>query len=192
MQSLSEVDYLEFKNALDAASVRVSQIIFIGLGVETFIFILVIFVIFLKQHELTYNEEMIQTIDILSLLNFLFVISSIGIGKVLYDRQFSEQNLKRAVSKEFKDNEGKILDLSPPKKCIMIIRTASLVRLAIFEGAAFIGLAVTLQVVISGIGSFQQFYYLNALSILPLLGYIILNFPNAERIEEIFRTRIQK
>ncbi len=186
------MDYLEFKNALDAASVRVSQIIFIGLGVGTFIFILVIFVIFLKQHELTYNEEMIQTIDILSLLNFLFVISSIGIGKVLYDRQFSEQNLKRAVSKEFKDNEGKILDLSPPKKCIMIIRTASLVRLAIFEGAAFIGLAVTLQVVISGIGYIESSYYLNALSILPLLGYIILNFPNAERIEEIFRTRIQK
>ena len=111
---------------------------------------------------------------------------------MLFDKQFSENNLVNALTKDFKDQEGNSLNLSPAQRCISLIRTASLVRVATMEGAAFFGLVTTMTVATSGVGNIENAYYLNASSILPLLAYIAMRFPNAERIEDIFKVKIQK
>ena len=192
MNSLSEVSLFDFKKALDQASVRVFQIIFIGLTAGVVVFSFVVFIVSLQNNNAMYNNEMIPLLNVISIINFVIAISSIMIGKFISDRQFSESTLQSAVKLDYTDKQGSSLNLTPAQKCVSVIRTASLIRLATMEGAAFFGLITTMQVVQNGIGIIEPIYYANILSILPLFIYVVTNFPSVERIEEIFQKKIQK
>jgi hypothetical protein len=192
MQSLSEVSLSDFKQALDQKSVRVSQIIFFGLAAGVVLFSFAVGFLYLNQKNNVYNPDMIQTVNLMSLLVAVAAVSSLTIGKILFEKQFSRDNLASAASRDFMGQDGSSLNLSPAQKCLFIIRTASIIRMATMEGAAFFGLATTMNVVLTGIGSVEPLYYLNMLSVLPLLAYVVVNFPTAEKLEETFKTKIQK
>jgi uncharacterized membrane protein len=192
VNSLSEVSLFDFKKALDQTSVRISQIIFIGLTASVVVFSFIVFMVSQQNNNVVYNKEILSTLYVMSIINLVITVSSIIVGKYISDRQFSESNLQSAVKRDYKDKQGNSLNLTPEQKCLSVIRTASIIRLATMEGAAFFGLVAMMQVVQSGIGIIEPVYYANILSILPLFIYVVTNFPNAERIEEIFKKRIQK
>ena len=192
MNSLSEVSLFDFKKALDQTSVRISQIIFIGLTTGVVLFSFVDFMASPQNNNAAYHKEMLPFLNIMSIINFVITVSSMMLGKFISDREFSESNLQRAVKRDYTDKQGHSLNLTPAQKCVSVIRTASIIRLASMEGAAFFGLVTMMEVVQSGIGIIEPIYYANILSILPLFIYVVTNFPNGERIEEIFQKKIQK
>ena len=78
MQSLAEVSLSYFRNALNKQSIRVSQIIFIGLAAGVIVFSIVLCAVCLRQSNIIYNPDMIQTINMMSIVNVILMISSIS------------------------------------------------------------------------------------------------------------------
>ena len=68
------------------------------------------------------------------------------------------------------------------------IRTAEIVRLAMFEGAALFGLVACVIGTTSGAMAAQPIYWGNLFSTFVMLGFVALAFPTQDRLENIFRT----
>lgn len=67
------------------------------------------------------------------------------------------------------------------------VRTASIIRLVIMESAAFFGLIVCLIAVSDNIMRENPFYWINAVSAVFLIGFVLLNIPNSAHIGRIYR-----
>jgi hypothetical protein len=188
MNALSQISNLEFKKVLTPTNIRVLRTIYFGLAAGAFAFGLVILIVYFQLPNKEYDEAMTPTLNILTILNVVFVITSIFLGKYLYDRQFNTIAPEIQKSSSFANNTV-TNNFSIAEKCLATIRTASIIRLAQLEGSAFLGLVVTMLAVQRGAGNFQPMYFLNALSVLPLFIFIIATFPNADRLEEIFNDK---
>ncbi len=70
------------------------------------------------------------------------------------------------------------------------VRTASIIRLAIMESAAFFGLIVCLIAVIDNIMRENPFYWINTVSAVFVIGFILLNIPNSDRIGRIYSNMV--
>jgi F0F1-type ATP synthase membrane subunit c/vacuolar-type H+-ATPase subunit K len=69
---------------------------------------------------------------------------------------------------------------------LISVRTASIIRLAIMESAAFFGLVVCLMAVSDNIMRENPFYWINAVPAVFLIGFILLNIPDSDRIGRIY------
>jgi len=65
------------------------------------------------------------------------------------------------------------------------LRGALIVRLAVLEGPALFGLVICLIAATGGALRATPLYWLNALSAVAFLGYGVLSFPTAERLEAL-------
>lgn len=138
------------------------------------------------------DPSWIQGMNVMSIVNAAVAIIAFASGKLVADKQFSDSNLAKAVAKNYTNREGNSMNLTEAQKCVMIIRIAFIIRIATMEQAAFFGLIATLVAITNGVGIVEPIYFLNAVSALPVLIYIAINFPSSERLEEIFITKIKK
>ncbi len=192
VQSLSEVSLSDFKQALTEGSVRVLQIIFLALAAGILVFGFAIILLVSHRAPAVVDSSLLSIMNTMSILNIAFAAVAIAAGKFISDRQFSEANLAGAVTKSFRNKAGASLDLSPAQRCLAVIRIAFILRVALMEMAAYLGLAVTMMAAVNGIGAIEPAYFMNAATTLPVLAYILINFPTAEKIEEVFKAKIQK
>jgi hypothetical protein len=191
MTSLSEVSLAEFKEAMIPSNIRVSQIIYFAMTAGVSVFLLIIFIIYLRQDNIAPNYEMTSTLNIMSVTNIFITISMLFIGKIVSNRPYSKSNLENAVYRDYDDKNGNPLNLTPAQKSIAIIRSASILRLATLQSPAIFGLVTIYLVVVNGICNSSPIYFVNALSTLPFFIYIVFTFPTYERLEEIFKNKIQ-
>ena len=77
-----------------------------------------------------------------------------------------------------------------PLGILAVIRIASILRIAVMEGAAFFGLVVTFLAVSGGVIQSNSLYWLNTLSAVFMVGSIAHGFPTADRLERIFREKM--
>ena len=63
------------------------------------------------------------------------------------------------------------------------IRGATLIRLAMLEGAALFGLVICLLGTLEGVLRTEPKYWLNALSAVLFLAFVVATFPTRERVE---------
>lgn len=192
MQSLSEVSLVEFREALTPTSVRTSQIIHVALGAGVLVFFSCVLFIYSHQPIVQPDESEVSFVNVLTLVHLVFAMAAIFAGKLLAHQQFSESNLQQAVSRDFTDKQGEITANTSAEKCVLVIRTASILRLATLEGAAFFGLTVTMVAVMNGVLPADPVYFCNLASVIIVLAYIATTFPTADRFESIFQSRIRK
>jgi hypothetical protein len=191
MVSLSEVSLNEFRESLKPADVRNIQIIFFAIAMGVLSFGFIIFVIYLKQGVVEPNNEVLSVLNIMTWFNLIVTFSMIYIGKFVSERQYSKTNLEKAVNKKFPGQILRNVNFTPAQKCLMVIRTASILRLATLEGPAFFGLVTLILWVFNGQVHNAPIYLVNILSTVPLFAYVIFNFPNKEKLIEIFQNKIQ-
>ena len=192
MNPSSQISNLDFKKVLTPENIRVLRIIFLALAAGVFTFGLVILIIYFQQTHSDYNEVMTPTLNLLSVMNLIFALTSIVLGKFMYDRQFQTATIEIQKSSGVSNSKVVANNLSTAEKCLATIRTASIIRLAMLEGSALLGLVVTLLAVQSGAGNQAPMYFLNALTTLPLFITIVIIFPTADRLEQIFQEKIFK
>jgi hypothetical protein len=191
MESLSEVTLEEFRESVKPEDVRVLKIIFstMALGVISFGFIIIL--LNTNQSQIQPDNDILSTLNIMTWFNMIFTIFMIFIGKYISEKQYSRSNLQKAINKNFKNSKGVIVDMTPARKCIAIIRISSILRLATLESPAFFGLVAVFLLTTNGENRIAPIYYLNFLTALPILFYIAVNFPTSAKIMEIFKTKIQ-
>jgi len=191
MVSLSEVSLNEFRESLKQKDVRSIQIIYFAIAMGVLSFMLIIYVLYLKQGVVEPNNEILSVLNIMTWFNLLLTFSMIYIGKFVSERQYSKSSLEKAVYKKFPGQILRNVNFTPAQKCLMIIRTASIIRLAALEAPAFFGLVTLILWVFNGEVHNAPIYLVNLLSTVPLFVYVIVNFPNKEKLVEIFQSKIQ-
>ena len=192
MNSLSEVSLTEFKEALKPETIRVWEIIYLFLAISVLLFAAIVLAVLPNQpNELT-GSGILNVVGIMTWINFALLVVMIFVGKYISEKQYSKENLQNAVNKNFTDKGGRIFATTPAEKCLAIIRTSSILRLATLESSAFFGIVIILLLKTNGEGQNAPIYYINIVSVLPLLIYVISTFPTAERLLEIFQTKFQQ
>ena len=129
--------------------------------------------------------------NILSGVNVLMAMTMPMVGWIISSKQLSAARLQGAVTQEFRNEKGQLISTSPADKCIMLIRTSSILQLATLEGSAFLGLAVCLIVTTEGVAQAEPAYLFNMATCLPLFGFIVATFPTRASFTNIFETKIQ-
>ncbi len=194
MRSLTEVYPIDFKEAVTVPRVRSAQIVFAAMAFGMISFCGVVVFLFVNgavAEPRRDAEGMLATIMLLTGFNIVAAVVIPFIGKFVADRQFSSSNLIAAVEREFTDEKGRPLMATPAEKCMILIRTAWIIRLATLDASAMFGLTVSLVAVTTGVAGIEPLYMANMLSIVPLLAYVVVSFPTPERFNETFESRIR-
>lgn len=191
MNSLSEVTLSDFQSSLTPLALRTFQIIHgaIGLGVVMFLGV-VLFVYSSQPANLGANitKDDYDLIKILTLAHIMVAAGVYTVARVVFNLLLSSTALQGGVSKEMKDAQGRIIS-NPSEKILAMIRSALIIRLAMIEAPALFGLVICLIATLNGTVFETPSIWLNASTSLILIGFVILTFPNKERLEEIFNTR---
>jgi hypothetical protein len=68
-----------------------------------------------------------------------------------------------------------------------LVRRVTIIRLALLEGAAFFGLAVVLIAKMTGVVAAAPVYWLNALSAVIFIGFVMFTLPTRDTINDLLR-----
>ena len=155
---------------MDENDVKTLQAIYFAqtLGASFFGAVVVFLSLKAYQKGVTPTEEQLQLARILS-------FAVIAVASVAYF----------AADIAFKKIISKPIDLpSTPQKLFARLRTALIVRIAIFEGTAFLGLIALMLSGIYGVLSSHPVYWLTSVPFFILLFLIALTFPNKTRLQQ--------
>ncbi len=165
-----------FRAVLGAPEVRALQIIYLAIAGGVVLFAVVVAALYWWEAEAVTPKA--SQISLVQLLSFAHVLVAATVylfaGAFIYRRMLtagSEDETAEAIL-------GKI-------------RTAEVVRLALYEGVAMLGLVTCLLGVLFGVLRQMPVYWLNLFSTFVLLGFVASNIPTAERIEGVFRTYVE-
>jgi hypothetical protein len=184
MKSLREVTLSEFQEALmlpvlsrgmTMDAIRNLQVIQVALAFGTLSFGVIVVVLTMSRSGKATTAAASNLAETMSLVNGAYFVLSFAISAVVNNAIFS----RAALNKQSDD---------PAQQCVALIRNASIVRLAIHESSAFIGL-VTCMLIFQN--SAQPVYWLNALPALVELLIVAITFPSRQRFEDVFRQKIQ-
>jgi len=191
VESLSEVDIQDFDAALSPSQVRPPQLIAAGMALG--VVVLGGIVVFFHTQELLDREGFqslsLPLIQILTGVHFVVFCGCYLAGMLLYNTQFSRTRLSKAAQRVYKDTRGQPVT-SPAGKCLAIIRTAIILRLALLDAAANFGLATCLLAAMGGVLSEHPEYWANAATGVFLIAYVLVTFPTPDRVRNIFLDKI--
>jgi hypothetical protein len=191
MRSLSEISSIEFSNSLKSEQLRVGMIIQATLGLGTlFFFAVVLFCTFIEQSKII-DPEILDYLKTLTIVNIVFFVVLSSVGQFIYHSSFSAKRLETAYSNDLHDREGNPIAATPTEKAIIAIRTAMLIRTALYEGSAFLGLAVLMMAATNGFLFSVDWLWINALPFLVHLIIIVFTFPTRNRVINIFENNIK-
>jgi hypothetical protein len=183
---------MDFEAALTSTEVRVSQIIqgALASGIALFLTIVVLMYVLMDGAAPTAQENL-RVVNLLSLVHIGLAVALYGVSQRLYDAQFAEPRLSQRLGMEMRDMQGRVID-DPAQKCLYLMRSAMIIRLACYEGAALFGLVVCLLAVVTGVLHAYPLYWLNALTSVLVLGHLITTLPTADRLKSVFLAKIKK
>ena len=179
----------EFRKQLKPQQVRVFQIISLALGTGVFLFFLIVLGTYWGSSETPGTQESsnLSVIKILTLVHileagFLYILSFF-----LYRFLVSQQQLKKILKTP---PPAGVDPATPPEgRCIGIILTGTLIRLAMFEGTALFGLITCLLGATDGTLRQYPVYWLNLFSLVFMILFVLVTFPTRQRLEDIFQAR---
>lgn len=128
-----------------------------------------------------------SVVQIMSLVHLILAGSLLLTASVVYNLQFSPERLEQALTQDSPTGAQE-----PPQRCIGLIRTAMIIRLALYEGIALFGLVACLLAVVENVVQVYPVYWLNLLSALFVLGYVVMTLPTKSRITRVFVDKIKK
>lgn len=193
MRPFAEVSSKDFEAALTPAEVRVFQIIqgALGLGIALFLSVSVLLALLDTGAP---PEEAVQGLPLVRLLSLVHIAVAVALfvtANLVSDLQFRSERLAETRRQELRHARGEVLH-NPAKQCLAILRTALIVRLAMYEGIAMFGLVVCVLAAVNGVLQAYPVYWLNALTSVAFIGYVVLTFPTAERLKVLFLAKIKQ
>ncbi len=192
MLSLSNLSITEFKTALTPERVRVGMIIQGVLAAGALLFFFTILAVSSLNQQSSSIEIDLDQLTYMTIACLLFFVVDFAVGHFLYHSKFKPERLEAAYSSDLKDQNGNIIPASPAEKAVSLIRTSMFIRTALFEGAAFFGLAILMISAQQGALNTVPWIWLNVLPLLVLLIWVLITFPTANRLVSIFEVKILK
>ncbi|MBI5473257.1 MAG: hypothetical protein HY961_13015 [Ignavibacteriae bacterium] len=169
----------EFEQSLSTESVRTSQIIHIALALGALLFFgVVIFLYFNGTADAEPEEDVIQA---LCLVLIVFGMTAYGAAMFVYKKMFAEISLAEPVM----TSDGKTI-VNQAEIFVARLRSAQIIRLALFQGVALFGLVICQLSVMNGLMHASPVYWAAALPTLFVILLVALTFPTKEKLAADF------
>ncbi len=184
--SISDITLEEFQKVLTPQNIRVLQVIFLalGLGVIIFAIIAIAFYFLLPQNEEPASTTTLQVLTTIHLLLFPIIFF---ISKRMYDRIFQSNRFS-----QLPDDPAQLAQISRhilTENLLGIIRTTSIIRLALWEGLALFGLTICFMGSLVGILQHHPLYWVNLISAIVFEMMVFNEFPTRPKVELLFREK---
>lgn len=190
MPSLASLPAHEFRKALTRENVMVLQLIYLAIGGGILAFLIAISVIGAgADGSGPMVEDPVPMLTWLTVGHVAIAIVVYGVAAWLFRSRFSASQLE-ALGKGELVKAGGESTAEPALKALLQMRTALILRLALYEGVAMFGLVVLLLAVINRALEGTPWLWVNILSTAILAGLIAITFPTPDRLETLFRTHI--
>ncbi len=172
----------QFSDALTRESLRVTRLIHAAIMTGPLVFLLVVVVLSTQQPaEFPPVASNMEIMNILSMVHGVLFLLAILLAQFLAGVLFSPDRLGQ--------DTGSTAPEMLAQRCVALQRAANIARLAVLEGASFIGTAVCFIGVMNHVVQVEPSYWLNAVSTGLFLGYGITTFPTKENLVDWFNTR---
>jgi hypothetical protein len=173
------VDPQDLRVAVSPAAVRVLQIqhLAIAAGAAFFAVIIAILYLHLQPASPPSPEKAAESVELLNLLSLIhggMALTMMITGQVVFGMMTGKGRLRSL------DAVG----------ALSMARNGMIVRLAMFESAAFFGLVICLLAVLNRVVAEHPLYWLNGLSLAAMLGLVALTFPTQEGLLAFLETRL--
>jgi len=162
-----------FEAALTPGLLRTMAIMQTALVFGPLLYVIPVFVLFSARSVIPPGPDEFLLANILSTINGATLLTVGSVGSFLFQRIFSSEILMTLPDA----NPETLASLAVGK-----LRSAMILRLALFEGAAFFGITVCILAMINGVLDAEPAYWLNLGSLAIFAAFGILTFPTKERL----------
>jgi hypothetical protein len=183
MQQFVSVTQTTFEDALTPESLRATQIIHVGLMSGALIFTAAVFFLYATNVYPVATPAAIEAVSTLTFIHLACAVLAPFLGFFLAGRIFSPERWFEGFNTE---------ERALAARCIVLQRTANIVRMAVMEGAVLFGLAVCTIAVTSGVLTQDGNYWVNLLSTAVLFFAGLATFPTKERLVAWFGSAMQR
>jgi hypothetical protein len=174
----SRAGLAEFRNSLAPEFVRSLAIVQGAIGGGILVFALVVLWMSTTSSPGPVESSPVLALlmQILTLAHLVVAIVLFPLAHIIFARILSPERLRKAAQ-------------SGPGSVLSLMRTAIVVRLALYEAVAFFGLMVCLVGAIRGILAVEPIYWVNGISAAVMLLFIVRTFPTKERLVALYEER---
>ncbi|MEW6509885.1 MAG: hypothetical protein AB1428_02880 [Bacteroidota bacterium] len=171
----------QFEEALTPAALQMTQIIQGALMAGPVVALIAIAAVGLSDQPHASGPGPMETVRTLTLVHAIVTVLAYLFAPYLYLVTFDP---KRLFNPRI-DEPAELI----AARCVGLQRSAIILRLAVLEGAAFMGVAVCLIGIMNGVFAVQPLFWFNLLSLLLMLAYSLFTFPSRERLINWFEQR---
>jgi len=162
-----------FEAALTPGLLRSMAIMQAALVFGPVLYVIPVLVLFSARSVVPPGPDALYLVNTLSIIHGAALLTAGSVGSFLFQRIFSSDRLATLP-----DADPEILASLAVGK----LRSAMILRLALFEGAAFFGITVCILAMINGVLEAEPAYWLNLGSLAIFVAFGILTFPTRERL----------
>ena len=181
MSAHQTITRAQFEEALTPAALQMTQIIQGSLMAGPLVALVVVAAVGLSNQPHASAPGPLETVRTLTVAHAIVTVLAYLGAPFLYLRTFAAARLYNSRIDE------------PPEmlaaRCVLLQRSAIILRLAVLEAAAFMGVAVCLIGIMNGVFAVQPLFWINLISPVLLLAYSSFTFPSRERLISWFEQR---
>ncbi len=172
----------EFEAVLTPENIRPLQLLYLALAAGPTIFALVILYIYF--YPTPGGETNLMFIDVVSIIHLIEGLIAFPLTAWLYQQCFRDNKIGALLRSSVPRTDA------APLYLLKVFRFAGLVRFIPLISATFLGLTATLVAIQGGIIQQHPIYWLNLLSTIIFIPYVLLNIPTAESLGREFREKV--
>ena len=184
MSTTGKVSISEFEKVLDSGELKTTQIIMAALGIGVFLFGMITLVIY-ELHEITNVDRDTDIIQILTIANFIIFLITFTISRYIFESFFTMNFFSKFYNKEEDTTNS-----ATAKYWIGKLRTAEIIRSALREASALMGLVVCIYSIQTEVIFSNAEYWINCIPAVLFIGHIIINFPTKEKYINFYQNKI--
>ncbi|MFN0158547.1 MAG: hypothetical protein ACKVRP_10825 [Bacteroidota bacterium] len=177
---MSIINLNEFQRALSETYVRSLQVIHAALAIGVITFAAVVYVVYsnppAENPSLEDAAELLQT---LTIIHVLLALSCYLAAQIAFTRIAAP-------------NQDVVENVPSVQSSLTRLRSALIVRLALFEAPAFFGLIVCMLGALNGVLHSQPEYWFNTFSSVIMLGLVVITFTTREKLEHTFSEKMTR
>lgn len=177
----------DFQKLITPEYIRILQVIHGALAMGPVVFLVAVISTYSNALKQPAPDE-VESVMWMSAVHVLFASIVYPLAQYLFDVRFRKEKRE-----QFLEQANAMLSPglhSGAEKYLSMLRTAMIIRLALIEGVAFFGLTICVVAATDGLLREQPVYWLNSLSSLVMIGFVLVNFPTREHIELFCQERI--
>jgi hypothetical protein len=178
----------EFATHLTPGQLRTGMIIQVALVLGSLSFLMVVLLLTFTGRQQPANPGLLDMLTTFTIANLIAFVVFAGIGNLLYRSRLRPARLQSEFEGESPDRRGNLVGGALVDKVIGIIRSAMILRTALLEAAAFLGLMVLMFAATEGVLLSTQWLWLNLIPVAGLCIFVASTFPTAGRLQHIYET----